>query len=192
MMRPAIAPGTFFEGVPIVASSILVAGEDRASVRRFVLDHVEDLLAGLSMVIVVGSVVWGVLTRYVFPQPAAWSYEVATIGFAWLVFFGVAGGIRHRLHSDIDVLVARFPASWQRAVALFNFWMLAAFFAALAVFFAIHTVDAHQSQTVALSLPRSVIYAPLAVASALMLVRHIQVWNDPNRFTGAVKEANIS
>jgi TRAP-type C4-dicarboxylate transport system permease small subunit len=176
----------------MVTSSVLAAGEDRVNVRRFVLDHVEDFFAGLAMVVVVGSVVWGVLTRYVFPQPAAWSYEVATIGFAWLVFFGAAGGIRYRLHSDIDVLVMKFPVSWQRGVALFNFVLLAAFFAALSIFFAIHTVDAHQSQTVALNLPRSVIYAPLAVASALMLVRHIQVWIDPDRFTAGAREANIS
>jgi TRAP-type C4-dicarboxylate transport system permease small subunit len=154
---------------------------------------IEDAVAGVSMVVVVASVLWGVLTRYAFPQPAAWSYEVATIAFAWLVFFGAAGGVRYRLHSDIDVLVAAFPLPWQRAAALFNFWLLAAFFAALAVFFAIHTVDAHRSLTIATNLPRSIIYAPLAVASALMLVRHVQVWHEPNRFiAGAVREANIS
>ena len=142
------------------------------------------------MIIVVGSVLWGVLTRYVFPQPAAWSYEVATISFAWLTFFGAAAGVRYRLHSDIDVFVVKFPDRWQRAVALFNFWMLAAFFAALAVFFAFHTVDAHKSTTIALNLPRSAIYAPLALASALMLLRHVQVWRDPNRFS--LREAHIS
>jgi TRAP-type C4-dicarboxylate transport system permease small subunit len=167
--------------------------EYQLDVRRLILDQVEDLISGAALVVVVVSVAWGVLTRYVFPHPAAWSYEVATIAFAWLVFFGAAGGVRYRLHSDIDVLVATFPASWQRAVALFNFWLLAAFFAALAIFFAIHTIDAHRSLTIALNIPRSVIYAPLAVASMLMLIRHVQVWRDPERFTGsATREANIT
>jgi TRAP-type C4-dicarboxylate transport system permease small subunit len=126
----------------------------------------------------------------VFPQPAAWSYEVATIGFAWLTFFGAAAGVRYRLHSDIDVFVTMFPARWQRAVAVFNYWMLAAFFASLAIFFVFHTIDANKSTTIALNLPRSVIYAPLAVASAIMLLRHVQVWLDPGRFT--LHEAHIS
>ena len=161
--------------------------------RRLLLDRIEDLIAGAAAVIVVGSVVWGVLTRYVFPHPAAWSYEVAVIGFAWLVFFGSAGCVRYRFHSDIDVLVAMLPASWQRVVSLFNFCLLAAFFAALAVFFALHTVDAHRSLTIALNVPRSVIHAPLVLASLLMLVRHIQVWRDPQRFADPqIQEANIT
>lgn len=158
---------------------------------RDILDFpLEDIISGACMVVVVGAVLWGVLTRYVFPQPAAWSYEVATIGFAWLTFFGAAAGVRYRLHSDIDVFVAMFPQGAQRAVALFNFWMLAAFFGALAVFFAVHTVDAHKSLTIALNLPRSIIYAPLSLASALMLLRHVQVWRDPGRFQ--MHEANIT
>jgi TRAP-type C4-dicarboxylate transport system permease small subunit len=176
-----------------MASLSLSAGAGRLDLKRLLLDQIEDIVAGVAMVVVIGSVLWGVLTRYVFPQPAAWSYEVATIGFAWLVFFGAAGGVRYRLHSDIDVLVAYFPEQWQRAVAIFNYWLVAVFFAALAVFFVIHSIDAHGSVTIALNLPRSVIYAPLAVATALMLVRHVQVWRNPDRFVaGAVREANIT
>jgi TRAP-type C4-dicarboxylate transport system permease small subunit len=176
-----------------MASLYLTAGASRIDLRRFLFDQVEDLVAGVAMVVVIGAVLWGVITRYVFPQPAAWSYEVATIGFAWLVFFGAAGGVRYRLHSDIDVFVALFPDTWQKAVALFNYVLLAAFFASLAVFFVIHAMDAHGSYTIALRLPRSVLYAPLAVASTLMLVRHLQVWRNPDRFiAGATREANIT
>lgn len=170
------------------------AADNAAALRprqRRMLDlPVEDVIAGLCMVIVVGSVLWGVITRYIFPQPAAWSYEVATIGFAWLTFFGAAAGVKFRLHSDIDVFVALFPESWQRAVTIFNLWMLAFFFAALAIFFVFHTIDAHKSTTIALNMPRSLIYAPLALASAIMLLRHVQVWRDPARFSH--HEANIT
>jgi TRAP-type C4-dicarboxylate transport system permease small subunit len=172
----------------MASSATNVAAKGR--IRRTLADQFEDVVAGLAAVIVVFSVLWGVLTRYAFPQPAAWSYEIATIAFAWLVFFGAAGGVRHRLHSDIDVFVATFPPHWQQAVSVFNFWLLSAFFASLAVFFALHTVDAHRSVTIALNLPRSVIYGPLVLASVLMLVRHVQLWRDPTRFTH--REANIT
>ncbi len=172
----------------MASSAIDVAARGRFG--RILTDQFEDLVAGLAAVIVVFSVLWGVITRYAFPQPAAWSYEVATNAFAWLVFFGAAGGVRHRLHSDIDVLVATFPPQWQRLISLFNFWLLTAFFASLAVFFALHTIDAHRSLTIALNLPRSVIYGPLVVASVLMLVRHVQLWRDPTRFMH--REANIT
>ncbi|CAH1662426.1 TRAP-type C4-dicarboxylate transport system permease small subunit [Hyphomicrobiales bacterium] len=168
------------------------AGAPAEGWQRVLMWPLEEIIAGVSMVIVVGSVMWGVITRYIFPQPAAWSYEVATIAFAYVVFFGAAAGVRYRLHSDIDVLVATFPQRWQHIVALFNFWLLAAFFTALTIFFAIHAVDAQKSLTIALNLPRSIIYAPLALASAMMLLRHVQLWLDPERFPGQIHEANIS
>ncbi|WP_211109646.1 TRAP transporter small permease [Azospirillum oleiclasticum] len=137
------------------------------------LGRVDEFIAMAALLVVVGSVAWGVVTRYLFPQPAAWSYEVATIGFAWMVFFGAAAGVRRRAHADIDVLVVMLPRSMQRAVAVFNWWLLTGFFALLTVLFAWQAVVAHHVYTVALVLPRSVIYAPLAVASALMLIQHL-------------------
>lgn len=168
------------------------AGTRRIGWPRALLWRTEELIAGAALVVVIGSVLWGVVTRYVFPQPAAWSYEVATIGFAYVVFFGAAAGVRYRLHSDIDVLVRMFPEPWQRAVALFNFWLLFGLFLSLTVFFAIHGVHAHQSLTIALNLPRSVLYAPLSLASAFMLLRHVQVWLDPAGFPADAHEANIT
>jgi TRAP-type C4-dicarboxylate transport system permease small subunit len=160
--------------------------------RKLLNVRYEEYIAMVAMVIVVGSVVWGVLTRYLFPQPAPWSYEVATIAFAWLVFFAAAAGVRHRLHSDIDVFVLMFPASAQRALAVFNFWLLALFFATLTVLCAIHTVDAQKSTTIALNIPRSFIYAPLCLAAAMMLVRHVQIWRDPAAAAAFQHEANIT
>ena len=168
------------------------AGAQAVGWQRVLMWPLEEIVAGVSMVIVVGSVLWGVITRYIFPQPAAWSYEVATIAFAYVVFFGAAAGVRYRLHSDIDVLVAMFSDRWQRVVAIFNFWLLAAFFTFLAIFFGIHAVDAQKSLTIALNLPRSILYAPLALASAMMLLRHVQLWVCPERFPGHIHEANIS
>lgn len=160
--------------------------------RRMIDAPIEEAIAGTALVVVVASVLWGVLTRYLFAQPAAWSFEVATIGFAWLVFFGAAACVRYRAHADIDILVALFSPPWQRAVAVFNFWLLTVFFAALAVFFAVHTVDAHKSVTIALNLPRSLIYVPLCLATIMMLVRHVDAWVNPDTLAQAAHEANIT
>jgi len=164
----------------------------RSIARKLLNVRYEEYIASVAMVIVVGSVIWGVLTRYLFPQPAPWSYEVATIAFAWLVFFAAAAGVRHRLHSDIDVFVLMFPAGLQRAVAIFNFWLLALFFTALTVLCAMHTVDAQKSTTIALNIPRSFIYMPLCLAAAMMLLRHVQTWLDPDNATSFLHEANIT
>ena len=92
------------------------ADAQAVGLQRVLMWPLEEIIAGVSLVVVVGSVVWGLITRYICPQPAAWSYEVATIAFAYVVFFGAAAGVRYRLHSDIDVLVVMFPERLQRAV----------------------------------------------------------------------------
>ena len=54
---------------------------------------------------VILSVGWGVLTRYITAQPAAWAGEIATLAFAWLVFFGAGACIKYHMHPTIDLLV---------------------------------------------------------------------------------------
>ncbi|NPC58362.1 TRAP transporter small permease subunit [Caenimonas sp. S4] len=132
------------------------------------------------MLAIVFSITWGVVTRYLFPQPAAWTFEAAVIAFSWLVFFGAAACIRWRMHADVDALVALFPAPLRRAIFIFNWFLLAALFAVLAAMFAWQAVIAHSIRVVSLDVPRSLVYTPMAIASVLMLVQHVLLapWRD--------------
>ncbi len=143
--------------------------------------RIDEFIAAASLVVTVLSVVWGVITRYLFPQPAAWAYEVAVIAFAWCVFFGASACVRLRLHADVDVIVVLFPKSWQRATDIFNWFLLAAFFALLVVLFAMQAVLTMHVLTIALGLPRSVIYGPLALACLMMFGHHVALWGSWNR-----------
>lgn len=139
----------------------------------FSLRRLDELIAVCCLLAIVFAIAWGVVTRYVLPQPASWTFEVAVMAFAWMVFFGAAAGVRRRMHADIDVLTACFSLPVRRVIAICNWVLLAAFFAAMTALFALQTVLAHGILTVALSLPRSVVYAPLAIASAMMLLQHV-------------------
>ncbi len=143
--------------------------------------RVDEFIAAASLVVTVLTVVWGVITRYLLPQPAAWAYEVAVIAFAWSVFFGASACVRLRLHADVDIIVVLFPKSWQRAIDVFNWFLLAGFFALLAVLFGMQAILTMHVLTIALSLPRSVIYGPLALACLMMLGHHLALWGSWNR-----------
>jgi len=193
MPTDSLLPADWFHAFPGQLRQPMTSMHTRTRrLARWFALPLEEVVAGVSLVVVVGAVLWGVLTRYLFPQPAAWTYEVATIGFAWLVFFGAAAGVRYRLHSDIDILVVSFSPRWQHLVAVFNFWLLAFFFAALCIFSVLHTLDAHKSLTIALNVPRSVIYAPLGIAALMMLARHIEAWFNRNDPDADGHEANIT
>jgi len=146
----------------------------------FSLQRVDELIGALCMVVIVLTITWGVLTRYLFAQPAAWSFEVALIAFVWMVFFGAAAGVRLQRHMVVDAFVAHLPPAWQRGIAILNWLLLLLLLASLVWLFAAQAVAAHAIATVALSLPRSVVYAPLAVASAAMCWQHARLhpWRD--------------
>ena len=96
-----------------------VLGKSSQVIRRLaaIADRFEELVASLAVVVVIASVSWGVITRYVTAQPATWAGEVATLGFAWVVFFGAAACIKYRLHPEIDLLVRRLPLGCDRSSA---------------------------------------------------------------------------
>lgn len=138
-------------------------------------DRFEETVAAAAVVVIIGSVGWGVVTRYITEQPAAWASEVATLGFAWVVFFGASACVKYRLHPTIDLLVERLPGSLQRAVRVFNHGLLLSFFAFMTWFGTRFAIDTWDSPTAVLRIPQTWLYGPVALCSALMAVRYLQV-----------------
>jgi TRAP-type C4-dicarboxylate transport system permease small subunit len=155
-----------------------------------VVDQFEEIVACLAVVVVVLSVTWGVVTRYITAQPAAWASEVATLGFAWVVFFGSAACVKYRLHPAIDVLVEKLPAGPQRVIRVMNHVLLLAFFAFMTVFGTRFAIDAWDSPSPVLRLPQTWLYGPVAVCSALMAIRYLQVLRGRVWAIDAMRETN--
>ncbi|MEJ5992707.1 TRAP transporter small permease [Ramlibacter sp. PS3R-8] len=144
------------------------------------LRRIDEAIGVVCMLAIVLSIFWGVITRYMFPQPASWPFEVSVIAFSWLVFFGSAACIRCRMHADVDVLVGMFPPPLRRAIFIANWFLLAVLFLVLAAMFAWQAVIAHDIRVVSLDIPRSTVYVPMAIASLLMLLQHVLLapWRD--------------
>jgi TRAP-type C4-dicarboxylate transport system permease small subunit len=137
-------------------------------------DYVEEVIAGAALIVIVASTCWGVLTRYITEQPAAWSGEVAGIAFAWLVFVGAAAGVKYGAHMAIDMLVVRLPAVLRRVVLAFADLTVLGFLLALLVLSVEFSINAWGDPTSVLRLPRSVTYASVVVGSFCMLVRYFR------------------
>ena len=135
------------------------------------LDYVEEVIAGAALLVVIFSTCWGVVSRYITEQPAAWSGEVAGIGFAWLVFVGAAAGVKYGSHIAIDMLVVRLPGPLRRGLMLAADALVLAFLAMLLVLSVQFSIDAWGDPTSVLRLPRTVTYSSVVVGSLCMLVR---------------------
>jgi len=136
--------------------------------------YFEEILTAAALVLVVASVTWGVVTRYISHTPSIWTGEVASIAFAWTVFLGSAAGFRRSEHIIIDVLLNALPRPLAAALSLLARTIVLLVLASMTVIstrFAVSTYDAY---TTVLRLPQSVVYAGAATGFALMTFRHLQ------------------
>jgi len=142
---------------------------------RRVGDQFEEIVACVALAAVVLAVSWGVITRYITAQPAAWASEVATLAFAWVVFFGATACIKYKLHPSIDMLAARLPRPLQLGVRWFNHALVLAFCVFMAWFGTRFAIDAWSNPSPVLRLPLTWLYGPVAFCFALMALRYLQV-----------------
>ncbi len=141
---------------------------------RWWFDHAEEIVASAALVVVVLATGWGVITRYITAQPAAWAGEVSTIGFAWVVFLGAVACIKYRLHPAVDVPLGRLPSALRLVIVWTNHALLVGLFVFMAIFGTRFALDAWSSPSPVLRVPMTVLYGPVAVSFALMLVRYLQ------------------
>lgn len=134
--------------------------------------YFEEFVAGIALVIIIASTCWGVLTRYVTEQPAAWSGEVAAIAFAWLIFVGTAAGFKYGMHVTIDMLVARLPDGLRRGLMALADVVVLVFLTVLLILAVEFSIEAWGDPTSVLRLPRTVTYASVVVGALCMLLRY--------------------
>ncbi|MGE3928048.1 MAG: TRAP transporter small permease [Lautropia sp.] len=156
----------------------------------WVIDQFEEIVAATAVVVVVLSVGWGVLTRYILAQPAAWAGEIATLGFAWVVFFGSAACIKYKLHPTIDLLVERLPGRLRTAVIWFNHVLLLAFFGFMVWFGVRFAFDTTDLPSAVLQIPLAWLYGPVALCFLLMAIRYLQVLAGHRWHIAADRETN--
>jgi TRAP-type transport system small permease protein len=156
-----------------------------------VADQFEEIVACVALIVVVFAVGWGVVTRYITAQPAAWASEVATLAFAWVVFFGAAAGIKYRLHPAIDMLVVRLPQPLRHAVRWFNHALVLGFCVFMAWFGTRFAIDAWSNPSPVLRLPLTWLYGPVALCFALMALRYLQVMRRGAWLIGGERETHV-
>ena len=76
----------------------------------------ENLVSFTALAVLTGSVLWGVLTRYVTERPAVWTTEFSGILFTWVVFIGAMTAHQEGRHIRVTLLIDLLPAAARRAL----------------------------------------------------------------------------
>lgn len=134
----------------------------------WLLRPIEWVSAAL-MLAIVGMLLLGVGSRYLFSAPLTWVDEAVSIAFLWLAMLGSAIAIHRNEHLRLTLFVQMLPARWQGPVQAFGLSVVALFLLALAMP-AIEYIESESYVTTpALEIPNSWRVAAIAFGIFAML-----------------------
>lgn len=132
--------------------------------------HTENAVTFLALLMLVLCVLWGVFTRYISAQPAAWTGELSGILFTWVVFIGAATAFRDGRHIRVDLLVEMLPPPAAWALRLLADLIVVAFLA-YSTFLSVQMLMQGASRvSPVLRIPFSWVYLAPAIAFGLMTI----------------------
>lgn len=134
--------------------------------------YFEELIAGFALLVLVATVCWGVVTRYVTATPAAWTGDVTSLAFAWLVFMGSAAAFKYHMHMSIDLFWNLIPEAPRRWLSLMVDGLVLAFLAYVTWLGVQFCQASWDDPTPILRWPRALLYAAVMAGFGCSFLRY--------------------
>lgn len=135
----------------------------------FVLTHIEEIIAGICLTIMVGITFCNVIGRYFFTRPITWGDELAMMLAAWVVFLGMSAAYKHNQHLGMEFFLNRLSQSKRLGMER----ILCAVMATLCTVMAIVSwqfVMMTNKRTAIMRVPYKFVYAAAAVGFTFMTI----------------------
>jgi TRAP-type C4-dicarboxylate transport system permease small subunit len=117
------------------------------------------------------ALVFQVIFRFVFGKPAAWTEELATIAYVWVIFWGCAFTVPLAAHVAVDFIVPRFSPPVQRVLYALGLAALAGLFLWALPGIADYLRFMLRERTPVLDLPFGAVYSVFLAAAAMVALR---------------------
>nr|WP_245204171.1 TRAP transporter small permease [Ammoniphilus resinae] len=134
---------------------------------------IENIISGLTLVVLTVSVFLGVIFRYVLNNPLVWSEEMALVCFIWMTFVGSSIVLREKGHIQLDltklIKVDRLRNGLEWLGHLAVILILVVF-----IYYGFKQVAFATDKTTALQLPWKYVFLAVPVGSILMLIRMLE------------------
>ncbi|MGB5557680.1 MAG: TRAP transporter small permease [Paracoccaceae bacterium] len=130
----------------------------------------ESAVTFAALSVLVLCVLWGVFTRYISAQPAAWTAELSGILFTWVVFIGAASAFRDGRHIRVDLLLDLLPMRVARGVRFMADAAVVGFLAWATVLSVQMLLQGASRVSPVLRIPFSWVYLAAVLAFGLMTI----------------------
>lgn len=125
------------------------------------------------MLCLVGSVLWQVISRYIFASPSSWTEEVARFLLIWISLMGAVYAFRTGMHLGLDVLPKKFEGRKAFALKVFSLALVMLFSATVLVAGGISLVSLTwelKQYSAVLGLPMAYVYSVIPASGALICI----------------------
>lgn len=140
---------------------------------KWCIDKIEMIIkAVLSMlfVIMVGSIFYQIVLRYIFHSANAWSEELARYTFVWQMLLGASLAVRKTRHMQIDFFVNKLPPLIKIAVDLAMKAVMLFFFVVIAKKGVELFYLTRRQLSTGLEMPMSWVYLSIPIGAVLMII----------------------
>lgn len=138
---------------------------------RNILNHILNVLAGVSFLAMVILTCWQVFTRYVLKNPSSWSEELVSYLFAWMALLGASLVVGERGHMNIPIVVERMGMGARKFFAVFAEVIGALFAGVILIFGGMQITSLAMGQmTSSLGVAIGIFYIVLPLSGALNII----------------------
>ena len=99
-----------------------------------ILDAVLTRVLILLVLLLICSVLWQVISRYVFSSPSSWTEELARFLLIWISLLGAAYAFRNGMHLALDILPQKLSGSAANMLRVATLALIIIFSAAVLVY----------------------------------------------------------
>jgi TRAP-type C4-dicarboxylate transport system permease small subunit len=135
------------------------------------LVRLADVVGAGLLAVLFASLVAQVVLRSVFGAPAAWTEELATIAFVWVIFWGTAFSVPLAAHVAVDFIVPLFAPSARRVLYALALASLGFCFLWALPGIADYLRFMMRERTPVLELPFGIVYGVFLVAAVMVVLR---------------------
>lgn len=143
---------------------------------KWLLDHFEEGLAAIILMVQVTIAFLNVITRYVINYSLAWTEELEVSLFVWLTLLGAAIAYKQNAHLSMVFVANALPKRWQKWINLFVAATSILLFVILFIF-SVQQVQVEvrfNTMTEALGIPAWIFTAGVPVGCVIVIIRILQ------------------
>lgn len=145
---------------------------------EFLERRLEEILAGICVMVMTILVFFQVVMRYVFSMPTSWSDEIAVYAMLWSVYLSVSWAVRERAHIRVMNFINFFPKVIASALTVFSdlLWFLFGIFLTWQSILLELSFWENKYESPALGIDQKWPYLCLVVGFGLMTLRIAQIY----------------